>query len=53
MKWRASFRAAWPAIQTLGFDEKFRRIWEYYLAYCEAGFRSGNIDVRKVVFARG
>ena len=53
VKWRESFRAAWPTIQTLGFDEKFRRIWEYYLAYCEAGFRSGNIDVRQVVFARG
>lgn len=53
VKWRESFRAAWPSIQPLGFDEKFRRIWEYYLAYCEAGFRSGNIDVRQVVFARG
>jgi len=30
----------------LGFDDRFRRLWEYYLAYCEAGFLSGNIDVR-------
>ncbi len=52
-RWRDGFRAAWPTIQPLGFDERFRRIWEYYLAYCEAGFRSGNIDVRQVVFARG
>jgi len=51
--WRDRFRAAWPTIQPLGFDERFRRLWEYYLAYCEAGFRSGNIDVRQVVFARG
>ncbi|MDR4306106.1 class I SAM-dependent methyltransferase [Chelatococcus sambhunathii] len=51
-KWRDRFRAAWPTIQPLGFDERFRRLWEYYLAYCEAGFRSGNIDVRQVVFAR-
>lgn len=51
--WRDSFRAAWPTIQPLGFDERFRRLWEYYLAYCEAGFRSGNIDVRQVVFAKG
>jgi cyclopropane-fatty-acyl-phospholipid synthase len=36
----------------LGFDERFRRLWEYYLAYCEAGFLSGNIDVRQVVFAK-
>lgn len=51
--WRVRFRAAWPDIQPLGFDERFRRLWEYYLAYCEGGFRSGNIDVRQVVFARG
>lgn len=51
-EWRTRFRAAWPTIQPLGFDERFRRLWEYYLAYCEAGFRSGNIDVRQVVFAR-
>lgn len=50
--WRARFRAAWPSIQPLGFDERFRRLWEYYLAYCEAGFRSGNIDVRQIVFLR-
>ena len=37
---------------TIGFDDRFRRLWEYYLAYCEAGFLSGNIDVRQVVFAK-
>jgi cyclopropane-fatty-acyl-phospholipid synthase len=50
--WRDNFRAAWPSLTPLGFDERFRRLWEYYLAYCEAGFLSGNIDVRQVVFAR-
>ncbi len=50
--WRERFRSAWPSITTLGFDERFRRLWEYYLAYCEAGFRSGNIDVRQMVFAK-
>jgi cyclopropane-fatty-acyl-phospholipid synthase len=34
----------------MGFDERFRRLWEYYLAYSEAGFRSGMIDVRQMVF---
>lgn len=53
VEWRERFRVAWPSIRPLGFDERFRRLWEYYLAYCEAGFRSGNIDVRQVVFARG
>jgi len=50
--WRSNFRAAWPILIPLGFDERFRRLWEYYLAYCEAGFLSGNIDVRQVVFAK-
>ncbi|RXF74580.1 SAM-dependent methyltransferase [Hansschlegelia zhihuaiae] len=51
-EWRRRFLGAWPSIQPLGFDERFRRLWEYYLAYCEAGFRSGNIDVRQIVYAR-
>ncbi|MFZ5734518.1 MAG: class I SAM-dependent methyltransferase [Pseudomonadota bacterium] len=50
--WRDNFRAAWPNLTPMGFDERFRRLWEYYLAYCEAGFLSGNIDVRQVVFAK-
>ena len=50
--WRERFRAAWPNLTPLGFDERFRRLWEYYLAYCEAGFRAGTIDVRQMVFAR-
>lgn len=51
-EWRERFRAAWPSLMPLGFDERFRRMWEYYLAYCEAGFRSGNIDVRQLVYAK-
>ncbi|WP_421989772.1 class I SAM-dependent methyltransferase [Roseococcus sp.] len=44
-EWGGRFQATWPALSTKGFDEKFRRKWEYYLAYCEAGFRTGAIDV--------
>lgn len=51
-QWRSRFRAAWPDIQRQGFDERFRRMWEYYLSYCEAGFRAGNIDVTQVTLAR-
>ena len=51
--WRERFYAAWPQLTPLGFDERFRRLWEYYLAYCEAGFLSRNIDVRQMAFARG
>jgi len=50
--WRDRFRSAWPALTPLGFDERFRRLWEYYLAYCEAGFLSHNIDVRQMIFAK-
>lgn len=43
--WRERFTAAWPTIATQGFDDRFRRLWEYYLCYCEAGFLGGRIDV--------
>jgi cyclopropane-fatty-acyl-phospholipid synthase len=44
-EWRHRFLAAWPAIEPLGYDAAFKRLWEYYLCYCEAGFRSGRVDV--------
>ena len=44
-EWRHRFLRAWPSIEALGFDASFRRLWEYYLCYCEAGFRSGRVDV--------
>lgn len=43
--WRQRFEAAWQEIAPLGFDERFRRLWRLYLAYCEAGFTAGSIDV--------
>ena len=43
--WRQRFEAAWPQIAKLGFDERFRRMWRYYLCYCEAGFTERTIDV--------
>ena len=51
-EWRRRFWDAWPRIVPLGFDERFKRLWEYYFHYCEAGFRSGNIDVRQLVYTR-
>ena len=50
-EWRRTFLERWDTIAPLGFDERFQRMWLYYLHYCEAGFRSGNIDVRQVVYA--
>ena len=43
--WRQRFLVVWPAVAAQGFDERFCRMWEYYLAYCEGGFRNGTIDV--------
>ena len=43
--WRARFHQAWPTLTPMGFDERFRRKWDYYLCYCEAGFLAGAIDV--------
>jgi cyclopropane-fatty-acyl-phospholipid synthase len=49
-EWRRRFLAAWPQIEPLGFDTRFKRMWEYYLSYCEAGFRAGAIDVSLLKF---
>ncbi|WP_428696343.1 class I SAM-dependent methyltransferase [Stappia sp.] len=51
-EWRQRFRAAWPRISPLGFDDRFKRLWEFYFHYCEAGFRSGNIDVRQMIYVK-
>ncbi len=45
VEWRQRFVQAWPDIAAMGFPERFRRMWEYYLHYCEGGFRAGAIDV--------
>lgn len=44
-EWRLAFEANWPKIEPLGFDKRFHRLWRLYLAYCEAGFLAGSIDV--------
>ena len=43
--WRENFIKVWSNIAPLGFDETFKRMWEFYLSYCEAGFKSKNIDL--------
>ena len=43
--WRKNFLGAWEKISPLGFDEYFKRMWEFYLSYCEAGFKSKNINL--------
>lgn len=51
-EWNRRFQAAWPDLAPMGFDRRFKRIWEFYLAYCEAGFRTNNIDVVQVAYTR-
>ena len=50
-EWRQRFWDAWEDIQPMGFDLRFKRLWEFYMYYCEAGFRSGHINVRQVVYS--
>jgi cyclopropane-fatty-acyl-phospholipid synthase len=49
-EWQYRFSRDWPAAEALGFDEKFKRLWHYYLAYCQAGFINGHIDVVQMTF---
>jgi cyclopropane-fatty-acyl-phospholipid synthase len=44
-EWRSRFLQNWPGIKLMGFDERFRRLWDYYLVYCETGFRMRAVDV--------
>jgi cyclopropane-fatty-acyl-phospholipid synthase len=43
--WREEFNQKWELIKKQGFDLTFKRMWEFYLSYCEAGFKSKNIDL--------
>jgi cyclopropane-fatty-acyl-phospholipid synthase len=57
-RWLTSFQAAWPRIAAMThgnrhpFDERFRRLWECYLAYLETAFRAGWMDVGQILIAR-
>lgn len=51
-QWRDRFNENWPEINAQGFDETFRRMWEFYLAYCEAGFATGYLNVHQLQMAR-
>ncbi len=47
-RWRTRFQDEWPAVRAAGFDDTFRRTWEFYLAYCEAGFATSYLDVAHI-----
>ncbi|MEO9138763.1 MAG: cyclopropane-fatty-acyl-phospholipid synthase family protein [Jatrophihabitans sp.] len=51
-RWRVQFEANADAVDALGFDETFRRMWSLYLAYSEAGFRTGYLDVQQFTLTK-
>ncbi len=51
-RWLHRFGDAWNEIRPMGFDDRFKRMWDFYLAYCEAGFRTGRIDVAQFAVSR-
>lgn len=50
--WRERFMTRLPEVRAQGFDERFIRMWEFYLAYCEGGFRERSIGVAHLLFAK-
>ena len=51
-EWATRFEAAWEEINALGFDERFRRLWSFYLRYCEAAFRTERTNVVQLGLVR-
>jgi cyclopropane-fatty-acyl-phospholipid synthase len=51
-RWQQRFTAAADRVEAIGFDDTFRRMWTFYLAYCEAGFRAGYLDVVQFTMAK-
>jgi cyclopropane-fatty-acyl-phospholipid synthase len=51
-RWRSAFAARLDDVRGLGFDDRFVRLWTYYLCYCEAGFEEGYVDDLQIVLGR-
>lgn len=52
-RWNLSFQDAWPQIASMGYDLRFKRMWEFYLTSCAGAFRAGSCDVTQLVLQRG
>ena len=50
--WHERFQSKWDEIRPLGFDDRFKKLWEFYLAYCEAGFKAGTTNVCQLAASR-
>ena len=51
-RWRETFAARWDEIRRMGFDDRFRRMWDFYLTSCAGAFHGGNCDVTQITFSR-
>ncbi|MDN5788481.1 cyclopropane-fatty-acyl-phospholipid synthase family protein [Pseudorhodobacter sp.] len=51
-RWHQAFNARWDEVASLGFDERFRRMWNYYLTSCAGAFQGGNCDVTQITVTR-
>lgn len=51
-EWARRFKAKWGDIRAMGFDERFKQLWLFYLSYCEAGFRTGRTNVVQLELAK-
>jgi cyclopropane-fatty-acyl-phospholipid synthase len=51
-RWHETFNARWDEVARMGFDERFRRMWNFYLASCAGAFRGGNCDVTQITVTR-
>ena len=51
-RWHETFNARWDEVAALGFDDRFRRMWNFYLTSCAASFHSGNTDVTQISVTR-
>jgi len=51
-EWARRFQAKWNEISAMGFDERFKQLWLFYLGYCEAGFRTGRTNVVHLALAK-
>jgi cyclopropane-fatty-acyl-phospholipid synthase len=51
-RWNEAFQDRWPEIAAMGYDTRFKRMWEYYLTSCASAFESGVCDVTQLVLQR-
>jgi cyclopropane-fatty-acyl-phospholipid synthase len=51
-EWRSRFEAAWPRLRGARYDERFKRMWTFYLAFSEGGFRERRIRDLQMIFAK-